>query len=1112
MRLKSTLLIVMILVAGLCPTHLYSQAAGSILGVISDPGGAVVPNANIKAVQKNTEFTRSTASSGSGNYNLPLLPVGNYTVTVEATGFRVASVELKLDVDEKRELNFTLSLSGVEIAIEVTTAPPSINTTTGTLGGLVNEQQIASLPLNGRDITNLVLLQPGIQQETNSSFPFNNFFSGNGNRGTTGSSYMDGIDTTDNELGGVQFSNFNLDAIGEFRVLQNNYSAEYGRGSGTIVQLSTKAGTNGLHGSVFEFLRNDVLDARNFFDPSRKTPFRRNEYGGAVGGPVWIPGVYNGKDKTFFFFQAAGFRQRRADPVLFPVPTESERKGLVDIIGADGKPDQLIVPVDSAVSPILNAYPLPNQPNGPLGPRTFQGSYSIPIDRDQFSVRIDHRFSEKDSIFGRFAYSNNTQPSTNSALAILDPTFPTGLKNNWRNFGLTHTHVFGATLLNQFKIGVMQTDIFIGPQRIDLTTASFADGALQAYGPSSTIFDLKPTGFNLGDGMTWSKGRHILSMGGEFRQIRGSYLGASVGGPNGFYSFAAGTPLPVAIPSASGKNNLAAGDPSPDSLVSFMTGRSAFYQRSIPYPGFGPSGGGFAPFSLRRWHGSGYIQDDFAVTPSFKLNLGLRYEYNSVPTEVAGRLTGIVDSPDFLGPSLFRKLVLNPDPIYRKDFTGWGPRLGFAWKVLPKTVLRGGFGIFTNLPLSQTADQQGFGFPFAGTSAATGLQFSQTPQPVSGLPPIRDLNGNIVPQNGDTKTIPPNTPIDISPFGPLLVNFTATNFQNGYTVGGNFTLERELPFDMALQVGYVTNNAVKLYGSEWPNAYTPADPDLTPFSFATPGLAEFQLTDNHAHSTYHSLQAVFRKQSPKAGLTFQTSYTFSKSIDNATTVFNGPASESAALQQDPTCWRCEKARSSFDFPHRLVVNFTYQLPFNKAAALPKRLTQGWMILGIVSAQSGFPFTVNSPYGTRRFGFSNYYGTTATRPDLIQNPTFKPDGQGPDEQLFSTETINDAVNFGQKFFGVPVVTRPDGSIAQANPGNLGRNTFRTNDFSNVDFSIIKDTKVTERTQLQFRTEFFNIFNQHAFRVPGTLLGSPGFGVSTSTVNTSREIQFGLRFIF
>src|SRR5436309_6111193 len=207
----------------------------------------------------------------------------------------------------------------------MTSVAHTINKTTGTIGGLVEGRQAANLPLNGRDISNLMLMQPGQVAENNSSFPFQTNTSGNGNRGVTGSSYLDGMDSTDNELGGGQFGNYNLDAIAEFRVLQNNYSAEHGRGSGTIVQLVTKAGTNGLHGSVFEFLRNDVLDARNFFDPSRKTPFRRNEYGGAVGGPVWVPGVYNGKDKTFFFFQAAGFRQRRADPVLFPVPTADER-------------------------------------------------------------------------------------------------------------------------------------------------------------------------------------------------------------------------------------------------------------------------------------------------------------------------------------------------------------------------------------------------------------------------------------------------------------------------------------------------------------------------------------------------------------------------------------------------------------------------------------------------------------------------------------------------------------------------------------------------------------------------------------------------------------------
>jgi hypothetical protein len=1108
------LLLTAIFLAASRPVKLYSQAVGSIVGLVVDQAEAVLPNAKVTAVEKGTQFTRTATTSNAGTYTLSLLPVGTYSVRVEALGFQPKSVDVTLDVEQRREVNFILAVSGVETRVEVTGVAPTINTTTGTLGGLVNERQVVSLPLNGREITNLMLLQPGMQIETNSSGTFRDrATSGNGNRGTSGAGYMDGIDITNDELGGATFSNFNLDAIAEFRILQNNYSAEHGRGGGTIVEMVTKSGTNRPRGSLFEFVRNDVFDARNFFATS-KPPFRRNEYGGAVGGPVWIPGVYNGKDKTFFFFQAASFRQRRADPVLFPVLTADERKGLVNITGRDGRPDQLRVPVAPEIAAILNKYPLPNSPGGSFGARTFLSTFSAPIDRDQYSARIDHRFSDKDSVFGRFSFSNNRIPITDVAAAALNPSFSNSRRSDWRNAGLTETHLFSGTLINQFRIGVTQTDEFNIPNLFDQTQSKFADGALQTYGTTGGGFDLKPLTLMYSDGVSWTKGRHTMNFGAEFRRVHASYFGSSVGGPNGFYQFASGTPLPVAIPSASGLNDLQPGSPSPNSLVSFMTGRSQFYQRSTSYPGFGPNGGGFAPFTMQRWHFNGWLQDDFRVTRSLTLNLGVRYEYNSVPVEVAGRLAGIVDSPAFLGPALFGQMVLNPSPIYQEDYRGWGPRVGFAWKAAPKTVLRGGFGIFTNMPLTQTADQQGFNFPFSGTSATPNLDFKLAPQPVS-LPPIRELKGNIVPQNGDTHTIAPNTPVDLRPFGPLLTNLTTTNFQNGYTMSGNLTVEHELPFDTVLQVGYVMNNAVKLYASQWPNAYVGADPSLTPYSFTSPGLGEFQLTDNHAHSTYHSLQAVFRKQSPRAGLTFQTSYTYSKAIDNATTVFNsgGFAANSAQLQNDPTCWSCEKGRASFDFPQRVVVNFTYQPPLDRAAPLlPKRLSQGWMFLGIISDQSGFPFTITSPYGTKRYGVDQYSGVQVTRPNLIQNPTLKAPGQGPDEQFFSTEVINDARTFGQKFFSVPLDKLADGTTVQAAPGNLGRNTFRTAGFSNVDFSIIKDTRFTEQIQLQFRGEFFNLLNQHAFRVPVFRLAAPGFGVASSTVFDSRELQFGLRLVF
>ena len=1105
-----------------------AQASGEISGTVSDPSQAVIPGAKITALQEGTALTRSTATSSAGTYSLPRLPVGTYQVTAERSGFKTATSRVTLDVNQEREVNFTLALAGTVTAVEVNATSPLLTTTNATLGGLVSGQQVSTLPLNGRDITNLVLLQPGVQQEVNTSFPFLNFVAGNGNRGTTGSSYMDNTDTSDNELGGAQFSNFNLDAIAEFKVLQNNYSAEYGRGSGAIVHLVTKSGTNEFHGSAFEFLRNSALDSRNFFT-SKVPPFRRNEFGGTFGGPVRIPGVYNGRDRTFFFLQYAGYRQRRGEATVFAVPTADERKGIVDFVcdptkSCSGRPgpDQYIVPLNPLTQQIANAYPLPNRPGGSFKARTFEGTASLPVNRDQWSARVDHRFSDKDSIFGRYTFSNNHQTQTSDTInAIENPAFPGHIRNDQRNAGLTETHIITPALLNTLRLGWTLTDEFIGPGTQTVTANSFSDGSLAYYGPDITIFDLHPATGTISDGVNWTKGRHAMTFGGEFRRVRDNEYGASVGGPNGYFQFAPGTALPLAVTSASGTNNLPAGAASPDSLISFLEGAAAFYQRTLAYPGFGPAGGGFAPFGVRRWHAAGWFQDDFKATRKLTLNLGLRYEYNSVPVEVAGRLAGIVDDPTFQGGKLYRKMVLNPDPIYFPDYRGWGPRFGLAYKLADKTVLRGGFGVFTNLPLTQTADQQAFNFPFAGTAALPTPPYSLTPLPVSGLPVLTDLNGNPLPPGGDTHKIPPNTPVNLAPVlaatgAPLLTNLSSMNLRNGYTMAGNFTLEQQLPGDVVFQVGYVTNNAAKLYASEWPNGYGCVssadcpDPQFTPYTLANPGLGEFQLTDNHAHSTYHSMQAMVRKVSARHGIQFQTSYTWSKSIDNATTVFNGPGANSAVLQNNPFCWRCEKAASSFDFPQRFVANFTYELPLGQSQALsfvPRRLVQGWEITGIIQAQSGFPFTVNTPNGTVPYGTDVYAGGGNTRPDLTQQPTLK-SGGGPEEQFFSDAVINNP----QQFFDVPLFTYPDGNTVQTHPGNLGRNTFRTHAYSSVDFSLLKDTRVTERTMVQFRAEFFNLFNQHAFQAPAQILGSPGFGIASATVLPERQIQFGLRFIF
>ena len=479
-------------------------------------------------------------------------------------------------------------------------------------------------------------------------------------------------------------------------------------------------------------------------------------------------------------------------------------------------------------------------------------------------------------------------------------------------------------------------------------------------------------------------------------------------------------------------------------------------------------------------------------------------------------MAGIVDDPSIAGGSVYRKLVLNPKPLYRPDYTGVAPRSGLAFRITPKTVFRGGFGIFTNLPLLQTADQNSFGFPFASTGITNNPPMSLTPLSVAGIPTLTDLQGNPLPPGGSTRNLQPNTPVNLQPVaaffgGPLLTNLLCTNLHNGYMMSGNVMLERQLPGDISFQMGYVTNNAVGLYASEYPNAYVGALPQYTPYSLADPGLGEFQLTDNHGHSTYNSLQVEACKVSPAHGITFQVSYTYSKSIDNASTVINGPVAISGMLQNNPFCWRCEKAVSGFDFTHRFVTNFIFKLLLDNwraLSAVPQRLTHGWQMTSIIEWQSGFPFTVTSPFGTKEYGTDAYVGFQATRPDLVQQPTLNTGG-APEEQFFSTAVVNDGRSLGQQYFATPGALTTG---VQDHPGNLGRNTFRTSPFSNFDFSLIKDTALTEGKTLQFRAELFNLFNQHAFAPPPAVLGSPGFGIANNTVLPERQIQLALRLIF
>jgi hypothetical protein len=1075
-----------------CLSYIHSaqaQAVGAIIGTVTDPSGAVVVGAKVTALDTGTQVAQSTVTTGAGTFAISNLGVATYDVSVEASGFapdRIADVTL--DVSQTRSLEFKLVISGENQTALVSEAPPLLNTTDGSLAGLVSEEQVENLPLNGRSIQNLVTLQPGMAPDSGSIGWEAPQWISNGNRGETEVATLDGSDATDSEMGTVQFWNFNLDAIAEFKVQQANYSAEFGQGGGTITQIVSKSGTNQLHGSAFEFIRNSVLDASNYFSSS-VPPFQRNEFGGTLGGPIW-------KNRTFFFVEYAGLRQRLGEPTVIPVPTAAERSGLVTIGGY-----QYQVPLNSVSAMILSKYPLPNQAGGLYGPNTYNFQFKQPSNDDQYSIRIDHHISDRDSIFGRASYINNYQKEIDPVAAIEEPAFSAENINNPRNFALSETHIFSSNLINLANFTVNRQIEAQLPSTQEYTQTTFSDGSLASWGPDTFITKYVETYYNPWDRVTWSKGRNLFHAGIEYRYGQDNGFGVASAGPNGVYSFAPGTPLTVNILSSNGGPAILAGAGSPNGLVSMMAGNAVSYDRATTIPGFGPAGGGGVNWGLREWHLASYFQDDLRVNAKLTVNLGLRYEYASVPYEIRNRIGTVIES----GP-LFGNFVLNPQPLYQPDYTSFAPRLGVAYRATPRTVVRGGFAIFTNIIPTVYPDQAAVDFPLAASSSLSQPPYSLTPLAVS-LPALTSTTGVVQPPDGNPTKVAPNTPVNLAPIaaqiGTISGEWPSNNFRNGYTMTGNVTLEQELGGDTALQLSYVTNDSTTLYNREFPNAYLDALSMNTPYSNISPGLGVLSIFYNHGLFHYNALQAQVRKISRRYGLQYQASYTWSKNLTDSDSIFSAPGAAGAIVQNNPTCVRCEYARASFDVPNRLIANFSYTVP-GRWGFVPQTVSRGWQVLGIFNAQSGFPINISDSLGTLAYGTAG----EGTRPFFVATPTKHASGS---PQYFSDAVIADN-GLNGNYFSIPTTTSPTLGTVQTLPGNLSRNSSPGPSWWNYDTSLVKDTQVTELLRVQLRAEFFNIFNHPTFALPNGTLGSPTFGLSTATESTERQIQFGARFVF
>ena len=555
---------------------------------------------------------------------------------------------------------------------ELTMAALEADQTTG--GEKLSSEAVSELPLNKRDFSALLLLAAGTMTDTNGATNFTAQFAINGQRGVEATFAMDGADISDPEMGGSTFSNFNVDAVQEIKSVSGWMPAEVGRGASGFTDIITRSGASGFHGSIFEFVRNSAFDARNYFDhptpayPGRIPPFRRNEFGFTNGGPVYIPGVYDGRERTFYFVEYQGFRQVLGTTQVMPVPTAAERSGIDVVTYPDGSTDTLTVPVNPSIAAILARYPMPNDAAGSFGARTYATASKVVTNADQFSVRIDHKISSKDQFFARFTMDNLTGPTTNPDQTAIDPAFGVEYIDRQRNVALSYTRTVSPRLILESLISFERTTPGFPTTDYTDPAVKFNDGLYEGFNTAGgSVMQAYGNLFHGRQTVAYTAGNHAFKAGFEARLNRDTtYFGIS---PNGEYDFGGGTAYATeAISSQSGTHNIAVGDPLPDTLSAFLSGSAFVYTVAIAPPYFS-NGSHIGPAAISRNNFSVWAQDTWKVTPRFTVDYGLRWELYTPITERAHRTGG------FLTENGTQEYVVNPQPGYKTNWNGFGPRV-----------------------------------------------------------------------------------------------------------------------------------------------------------------------------------------------------------------------------------------------------------------------------------------------------------------------------------------------------------------------------------------------------------------------------------------------------
>lgn len=1072
---------------------------GTIYGTVTDPSGAVIPGGNVTARNVDTGFSRGAVSDEAGNYNLVNIPIGSYQVEVEMPGFkRAVSGPFRLIVDQRLRSDFKLEIGEHTETVQVSGVGTTLlQTSQSDVNQIVQEKEMKQLPLNGRDFFSLLLLSNGVQDTSNDvgGATTNVTFSINGMRPEANSVTLDGIEMSSIRESDVDLRP-NLDAVSEFKVLTSNYSAEYGHTAGGVISIQSKAGTNDLHGTVFEFVRNDVLNAANFFrNPvnPEKAPQKRNMFGGSIGGPIQ-------KNKTFFFVDYQGYRYSQINEAFAKVPEVAFRSGDFSSLLPDtgifdpltggevqfrdpsratpGNPQGLNIIPPSRIHPfasaLLNAVALPNLPNDfPLGNYFIRQPHRL--DGNEAGIRVDHVFSERDNLFLRYRW-NDSLMNTADALARPDGPMPgiglevgaTGIvqggthrdRNN--NMVISEIHVFNPLLVNEARLGFHRYHLDVFQHAFGMNLAEkfglkgvndtpFSSGLPIIYLNNYNSIggdDWKPlffreTSIQFNDNLSVTAGKHFLKVGGEYRRRD----------ENNYFSIFPHGAFWVGVASTSYKGWWWQGHELADLLL------------GLPAMGF--RGRRFASPLLRDHQYSFFLQDDWKVTDRLTLNLGLRYEYATPfysPTNEIAMFDFDQSKMLIAGQDRVSRYIVEPDK------NNWAPRIGLAYMIDPKTTVRAGFGIFYD-PSNSFRDDIKFNPPFYRQYSTWMTWNFWSPAP----PPFEDPGS--------------------FPLGYELRNIDR-NFRIGYSEQYSLAVQRQLGWDTLLEIAYVGSQAHRL-----PYRYNFNQARLGGIPKPFPKLGTINLISNVGNSAYHSGQLKFERRFGE-GFFFLTSYTWSKSIDNVSSPHFGSGVTGGVQNVFDT--RQNRAVSDWDVPHRLAYSLVYDLPFGKgrrwlgaAHPLLEAFLGNWQTTGIFIASSGVPGTVSVG--------STIPGGDA-RPNLIRDPNL-PENQRTVERWFDT--------------GAFVVNRD--SKGNLLPGNAGRNIFRGPTYTNFDVGLIKFFPVSEQVKMQFRAEFFNLSNTPHFALPVRQMNNPAFGRMTHTRNPtnygstatsygSRTIQFALKLEF